>query len=50
MDEIQQNLLSVWGLGPSKASEGGFGWEMLAVMNTDDNEKFLAASRGKNGQ
>ena len=50
VDEIQQDLLSVWGLGPSKASEGGFGWEMLAVMNTDDNEKSLAASRGKNGQ
>ena len=45
VDEIQQNLLSVWGLGPSKASEGGFGWEML-----DDNETFLAASRRKDGQ
>ncbi len=50
VDEIQQNLLSVWGLGPSKASEGGFGWEMLAVMNTDENEKFLAASRRKDEQ
>lgn len=50
VDEIQQNLLSVWGLGPSKATEGGFGWEMLDVMNTDENEKFLAASRGKNEQ
>jgi superfamily II DNA helicase RecQ len=47
VDEIEQNLLSVWGLGPSKASEGGFGWEMLNVMNTDENEKFLAASRRK---
>ena len=50
VDEIQQNLLSVWGLGPSKASEGGFGWEMLNVINTDENEKFLAASRRKDGQ
>ena len=42
---IEKDLLSVWGIGPSKATEGGFGWEMLEVLNTSQNEVHLILSR-----
>ena len=44
-DAIEEDLLSVWGIGPSKAAEGGFGWEMLEVLNLEDNVKLLKLSR-----
>ena len=44
-DAIEEDLLSVWGIGPSKAAEGGFGWEMLEVLNLEDNVKLLELSR-----
>jgi len=42
---VEDQLLSVWGIGPSKAAEGGFGWEMLEVMNAEDNAELLELSR-----
>eukprot|EP00986_Skeletonema_menzelii_P005673 scaffold2111_cov146-Skeletonema_menzelii.AAC.2 len=44
-NEIETDLLSVWGIGPSKATSGGFGWEMLDVLNTSENENYLMLSR-----
>ena len=44
-DTIEDQLLSVWGIGPSKAAEGGFGWEMLEVLNAEDNAELLELSR-----
>lgn len=44
---IEVDLLSVWGIGPSKASKHGFGWEMLEVMNSSENFKLLECSRNK---
>ena len=49
VNEIETDLLSVWGIGPSKATSGGFGWEMLDVLNTSENENYLMLSR-KNGK
>lgn len=46
-EEVEKDLLSVWGIGPSKAAAGGFGWEMLEVLDTDENAKLLDLSRGK---
>ena len=45
VNEIETDLLSVWGIGPSKATSGGFGWEMLDVLNTEENENYLMLSR-----
>ena len=42
---VEDQLLSVWGIGPSKAAEGGFGWEMLEVLNAEDNAELLELSR-----
>jgi hypothetical protein len=49
VSEIESDLLSVWGIGPSKAAEEGFGWEMLDVLNSSENENHLILSR-KNGK
>ena len=49
VNEIETDLLSVWGIGPSKATSGGFGWEMLDVLNKSENENYLTPSR-KNGK
>lgn len=45
VNDIESDLLEVWGIGPSKATEGGFGWEMLSVLNTNENENHLILSR-----
>ncbi len=45
VNEIESDLLSVWGIGPSKATPDGFGWEMLDVLNTSENENYLILSR-----
>ena len=42
---VEQDLLSVWGIGPSKAAQGGFGWEMLDVLDSDENSTLLELSR-----
>jgi hypothetical protein len=42
---VEQDLLSVWGIGPSKAAQGGFGWEMLEVLDSDENSMLLELSR-----
>lgn len=48
-EEVENALLSVWGIGPSKAAVGGFGWEMLEVLDEEENGRLLELSR-KNGQ
>lgn len=45
INTVENQLLSVWGIGPSKAAEGGFGWEMLEVLNAEDNAELLELSR-----
>jgi hypothetical protein len=42
---VEKDLLSVWGIGPSKASKGRFGWEMLDVIDSEENVKLLEKSR-----
>lgn len=44
---VEQDLLSVWGIGPSKATHGGFGWEMLEVLDADENSRLLGLSRAR---
>ena len=41
---VEKDLLSIWGIGPSKATRGGFGWEMLEVLDLGDNAKLLQKS------
>ncbi|KAL7550174.1 hypothetical protein ACHAWF_017053 [Thalassiosira exigua] len=45
---VVEDLLKVWGIGPSKAATGGFGWEMLEVLDADENVELLALSRENN--
>jgi hypothetical protein len=40
-------LTDCWGVGPSKAKEGGFAWEALEVLNGSEIEGHLAASRSE---
>ena len=47
---VEDQLLSVWGIGPSKAAGGGFGWEMLEVLNAEDNAGLLELSRKNDTQ
>ena len=42
---VEEELLSVWGIGPSKATEGGFGWEMLGILDLEENAAHLKVSR-----
>ena len=49
-NEIESDLLSVWGIGPSKASEGGFGWEMIGMLNKNENVNNLIRSRKTEGK
>lgn len=44
-EEVEQDLLSVWGIGPSKAAPGGFAWEMLEVLGSEENVELLEVSR-----
>ena len=39
-------LLSVWGIGPAKAAADGVGWEMLDVLDSENNLGLLELSRG----
>ena len=43
--KVDEDLLSVWGIGPRKVAPGGFGHEMLAVLNETTNEDLLVKSR-----
>jgi hypothetical protein len=45
-NNVEQDLLSVWGIGPSKATQGGFGWEMIEILDLDENCQLLELSRG----
>ena len=47
--DVEKDLLSVWGIGPSKASKGRFGWEMLDVIDSEENVKLLEKSRNESG-
>eukprot|EP00957_Ditylum_brightwellii_P134099 10223701-Ditylum_brightwellii.AAC.1 len=42
---VEKNLLLVWGIGPAKAEQGGFGWEALDVLDIPENQMLLMASR-----
>ena len=42
---VDEDLLSVWGIGPQKVKQGGFGHELLAVLNEAKNEDLLIKSR-----
>mmetsp|Transcript_25200 Transcript_25200/g.53132 ORF Transcript_25200/g.53132 Transcript_25200/m.53132 type:complete len:264 (+) Transcript_25200:65-856(+) len=44
---VEKSLLSVWGIGPSKAAKDGFGWEMLEILASEENETLLASSRNR---
>lgn len=44
---VEKSLLSVWGIGPSKAAKDGFGWEMLEILASEENEALLASSRNR---
>lgn len=44
-EDVEKDLLSVWGIGPSKAARDGFGWEMLDILQSDENVKHLDLSR-----
>ena len=41
IEKVKQDLLSVWGLGPTKVSNGGYAWEMLEVLDMDENASIL---------
>lgn len=36
-DAIEKDLLDCWGIGPSKAKVGGFGYELINIMNTNES-------------
>mmetsp|Transcript_15665 Transcript_15665/g.22496 ORF Transcript_15665/g.22496 Transcript_15665/m.22496 type:complete len:227 (+) Transcript_15665:3-683(+) len=42
---VEKDLLLVWGIGPAKAEQGGFGWEALDVLDIPENKMLLMASR-----
>ena len=42
-DEVSRDLLACWGIGPAKATQEGFGWELAVVLG--ENEAHLATSR-----
>ena len=44
-EDVANELVDCWGLGPSKVAAGGFGWEMMAVIGQDENMKLLEKSR-----
>lgn len=45
-NNMERDLLSVWGIGPSKATQGGFGWEMIEILDLDENCQLLELSQG----
>ena len=43
---IENDLLECWGIGPAKASAGGFGYQMIQLINNDEQRcELLAQSR-----
>ncbi|KAL7526387.1 hypothetical protein ACHAXR_007305 [Thalassiosira sp. AJA248-18] len=44
---VMQDLLSVWGVGPSKAAKDGVAWEILNVLDSEENHDLLELSRQK---
>eukprot|EP00978_Attheya_sp_CCMP212_P000189 scaffold345_cov44-Attheya_sp.AAC.1 len=43
--DVTQDLLECWGLGPSKVKPGGYGCEMRTILEQEENQQHLAASR-----
>ena len=43
--DVSEDLLLCWGIGPSKAAEGGFGWQLLAELGKDEVEVLIRQSR-----
>jgi len=46
-EDVANELIDCWGLGPSKVAVGGFGWEMMEIIAQDDNTRLLEMSRGR---
>ena len=44
-DTIESDLLACWGIGPSKAKEGGYGYEMLEELAKEEVCEWLKQSR-----
>ncbi|KAL7526892.1 hypothetical protein ACHAXR_001697 [Thalassiosira sp. AJA248-18] len=44
---VVQDLLTVWGIGPSKAAQGGVAWKILDVLDSEEIQKHLERSRKK---
>mmetsp|Transcript_40611 Transcript_40611/g.45745 ORF Transcript_40611/g.45745 Transcript_40611/m.45745 type:complete len:82 (-) Transcript_40611:160-405(-) len=49
-EDVANELIDCWGLGPSKVAIGGFGWEMMEIITQDDNTRLLEMSRGRTNQ
>ncbi|KAL9182328.1 hypothetical protein ACHAXT_012980 [Thalassiosira profunda] len=42
---VKADLLSVWGIGPSKAAKDGVAWELLEALDAKENTRRLKLSR-----
>ena len=42
---VKADLLSVWGIGPSKAAKDGVAWELLEALDGKENTRRLKLSR-----
>ena len=49
-EDVANELIDCWGLGPSKVAAGGFGWEMMEVIGQEDNVKLSEKSRERTKQ
>lgn len=49
-EAVEQDLLSLWGIGPFKVAPGGAAWELLEVLDTNKNMKLLKLSRQGGGK
>ena len=45
MSVVESDLLACWGIGPSKAKEDGFGYEMLNELSTEEVVALFTQSR-----
>ena len=43
--KLEEDLLKCWGIGKSKAREGGFGREVVQVMQNEDIMNWFEESR-----
>ena len=44
---VEEDLLECWGIGPSKAAEGGYGREMLVILEQEELKEHMSRSREK---